>query len=172
MTLKFPWRFVAASLLSGLAGWLLRGPALLPQDATHPAGHSSAAAAASTPVPPAIIVSSGGLVTLRVQAQPLDWLLDQIVAQGGLVGKERRSLLTVAAPALAAATASGCPAAGDPAGLRSGQVLRALQQGNADDRFQAILCARNEGIVIPEPVLKSLFETDAADAVRLLALEA
>jgi hypothetical protein len=159
-------------LLSGVVGWWLRGPTALPQPATPPAGSPPAVPTASTLVPPTILVSSGGLVTLNVEAQPLEWVLDQIVAQGGLVSKEQRSLITAGAAPADAGAAGGCLAAEDPAGLRSAVVLRTLQQGNANDRFQAILNARNDGVVIPEPVLKNLFEADAADAVRLLALEA
>lgn len=173
MVLGTSWRLIATALLAGAAGWLLRGPAPGPQPAVPSAGASSVAPAAATPQPPTIIVSSDGQVTLRVEQQPLDWVLDQIAAQGGHVGKEQRWLTATGASAAAdGRTTSGCTAAQNPAQTRSTEMLKTLQQGNADDRFQGILSARNEGVVIPEPVLKNLFETDTADAVRLLALEA
>jgi hypothetical protein len=164
MAFRLSLGWMVTALAAGLAGWLLRGPG--PQ-ATPPAAVAAPAPAAQLLAPPVIAVSSDGQVTLRVEQQPLEWVLEQIAAQGGVVA------LDAAAPramAMAPPATPGCAGTREP-DVHAGMVLQALQHGSAEHRFQGLLQARNQGVVLPAQTVKALYETDGSDAVRLLALE-
>jgi hypothetical protein len=51
-------------------------------------------------------------------------------------------------------------------------LLQTIRQGTDADRFTGLLQARDESLPLPGTLLKTLFETDASDGVRLLAFEA
>jgi hypothetical protein len=167
MAFRLSLGWMVTALAAGLAGWLLRGPGPQPTPPTPPAAVAAPAPAAQLLAPPVIAVSSDGQVTLRVEQQPLEWVLEQIAAQGGVVA------LDAAAPralAMAPHATPGCTGTREP-DVHAGGVLQALQHGSAEHRFQGLLQARNQGVVLPAQTVKALYETDRSDAVRLLALE-
>lgn len=176
MTPQLSLQLAATALVACLAGWHLRGA--LPRDEAA-AQDRPVPAAATTPVlpaamePPTIVVSSDGQVTLRVEQQPLEWVLEQLAAQGGILNHELRSRPSDASMQPAAGPRiADCADPATTAAARAAALLQTLQQGSAQARYQGILLARNEGVVIPDEMLRTLFETDASDAVRLLAFEA
>ena len=129
-----------------------------------PSANPPPAAQENTPL---ISVSSVGTVTLRVEQQPLEWVLDEIARQSGWSDvKERAGMPTspTNASAASADTTTGCAkAAGRPPQLQS------IAQGNADQRYDSLLKARSEDIPRLEDTLKRLYQSDESDAVRVLA---
>jgi len=162
-------RMVVITLVSGVAGYALRQPDPVPVVAPHnvqasPAGSTSN----SPPAPPLIAVASDGNVTLRVDQQPLEWVLEQIAAQGGNV-KVTATAAAVRQPSLAAPS---CPEVTAAARVDSAKLLREIQQGSEEQRVEGLLDARSAGVYVPDATLKTLFETDASERVRLHAFEA
>lgn len=174
--------FFATVAVSAWAGWLARAP-----DAEAPA---AVLAADQRPAPvrtaapqavanaPLIAVASDGNVTLRVEQQPLQWVLDQIAMQGGgadLPVQARPAKATAgagpsaASPALATSAPTSCPEPARPADAAS--VLHALASGIEAERFAGLVRARAEGVPVGEHILKSIYETDASERVRLAAFE-
>ncbi|HSV69810.1 MAG TPA: hypothetical protein VLI72_06825 [Methylibium sp.] len=153
---------------AGATGWLLRGPAS--PDAAPVAARPAAAPARAATVAdmqPLVAVSSDGQVTLRVEQQPLDWVLDEIARQSGLVDLRRRGAEVGAGAAVACAT--------DVDRLRTADPLRVLQEierGGEGDRFQGLLTARDESVALAPSLLRTIYETDASERVRLLAFDA
>lgn len=124
---------------------------------------------------PLVAVSSDGQVTLRVEQQPLEWVLEQIALQSGV----RQTLATVRGPAAAASASeagtSECLEAPAPALLVQQQVtqlLQAIRQGSEQERVDGLMQAREGAVALPDDALKTLFETDASEHVRLRAFEA
>jgi hypothetical protein len=163
---------------SGSAGWWL-----------HPAAPPAAEAARPGPAAPAplrawpgvqaaddkplIVVASDGQVTLRVEQQPLEWVLEQIAEQSGL----RHTVAALRAPAGAASGAltSACAVAPAPDLLPQPQVtqlLQAIRNGSEQERIDGLLQAREAAVPLADDTLRTLFETDASEQVRLRAFEA
>ena len=185
--------YAVVALVSGSAGaWLMltlpgptgfAAPAGAPAVAGAAAGaatgaatHSPTAVAAMTSraSAPLIAVSSDGTATLRVEQQPLEWVLEEIGKQSGWpdvhdrVGAGRRLVAAAAAPDPAAA---GCTAV--PGGVRPPPttLLQALAQGTDDQRYDSLRQARAEGLSLPDDTLKRLYENDASDRLRSLAFQ-
>lgn len=164
----------ATVAVSAAAGWYAH-MAVLPAPAPLPAVVPVAAPAASPAyAAPLIAVSSDGNVTLRVEQQPLEWVLEQIAARGGwpdikqraCPAAERAVQVTVAAPAPVS-----CP---QPAALQvdAVRVMRNIETGTEAERFQGLMLARSAGIAVAEPTLKLLYETGASERVQVAAFEA
>jgi hypothetical protein len=104
----------AATAISGVAtGWWLHAPEPLVLPECHNAPAVVASSAASTAPPssvPLIAVASDGNVTLRVEQQPLEWVLEQIAAQSGWGDVRERA--GVAPRASCAEASAARPAAG------------------------------------------------------------
>ena len=170
-------RYAATALLSGAAGWLMHAPDPVPDRAsgplTPPRSSQSSAAATRIDSGPLITVFSDGNVTLRVEQQPLEWVLDQIAAQSGWTDvKQRAGAITACGAALAAApTPADCAEASILTPTQAAQLLQVIERGGEGDRYDGLLQARSGGIPVPDGMLKSLFETDASESVRLLAFE-
>ena len=118
-------------------------------------------------------MSSDGQVTLRVEQQPLEWVLEQIAKQSGV----RQTLVAARGPATAASGPAGseCVEAPAPNLLPEQQVtqlLQAIRQGSEQERVDGLLQAREGAVTVPDEALKTLFETDASELVRLRAFEA
>lgn len=170
---------VALALAAG-AGWMAHhavpappGPAFVAAAAQPRAakvGISTAALAAQ----PLIAVSSDGNVTLRVEQQPLQWVLEQIADQTGwtelkaITGSVHAAASAVARPA-AEPVAMACPEAPPP--VNAANLLNAIERGAETDRYEGLLAARSEGVTVAERTLKTLFETDASERVRVAAFE-
>jgi hypothetical protein len=173
---------VAALAVAAGTGWFARNPApvapntqpplVLP--AATPTSNPSAAPAGQ----PLIAVSTDGLVTLRVEQQPLDWVLEQIALQTGYGDLRER-----VRPAGAAASAStGAPsvvsthdgmrtAAPVVAAADARRLFAAIERGSEAERLEGLLVAVSSSITVPDALLKSKLETDASERVRRVALE-
>lgn len=166
----------AALAMSAGAGWLAHGPAApdVPAPAVvrlAPALVVPSAAADSTPL---IAVSSDGNVTLRVEQQPLEWVLEQIANQSGWADVKERARPRAAAgdvataappPVLCVESTAGAPR------LDAARVLHAIERGGEADRFAGLMKARSDGVLVPEQTLGSLYQTDASERVRVAAFE-
>ncbi len=161
-------RVMVVALVSGAAGYLLRQPAPAPVatpggvQATHAAGTSN-----PSPAAPLIALASDGNVTLRVEQQPLEWVLEQIALQGGHV----KATATAAASPPSSAPSS-CPQLTAVARVDPAKLLQEIQLGSEEQRVEGLLDARSAGVWVPDATLKTLFETDASERVRLHAFEA
>ena len=173
----------AVGAACGTVGWTLG----------HSQGERSAAervvlAAPARPAPkpvartesgPLIAVATDGRVTLHVDQQPLQWVLEEIERQAG----DRpggRSLATPAVPAAkpsttvatAPARAAAPVAAPPPAPASGADTLGTILRGSEPQRYDALVLAIGAGGGVPESVLQTLYETDGSPRVRLTAFEA
>lgn len=181
---RYLWAATVA--VAATTGWMARGLGQ-PADAPAPALPSPAAAAqvatavTTVDAAPLIAVASDGRVTLRVEQQPLDWVLEQIGQQSG-----RTELLnglpagpgaaSAAAPVPAAASTAeavavgaACPSPVPPAA--PAQLMKTIEHGTEADRLDALMQARAAGLALPGAMLKTLVETAPSDLLRLVALE-
>lgn len=179
MNFRPPMGYAATAIASCAAGWLLHLPASAP---ATPAVRAQAPAVARIPVadrqdanPTTIVVSSDGFVTLRVEQQPLEWVLEQIAAQSGWTDvRERagaRPAGTASVSTASASAATDCEAPPRVAPAQAEQVLQAIQRGTESDRLNGLMQARNDGVPVSDAMLRTLYETDASEAVRLVAFE-
>lgn len=177
---------VTAALSAG-AGWLARGDG----DAARVAAALPGAPVVAPPAPapelglPLVAVADDGRVTLRVEQQPLAWVLEQIVRQGGLAelrvaaadGGSASAAAATARPA-AVAPAGPAPAQADPLPTCAppppadpARVLQALSGADEAERFGALMHAQSDAILLPDAVLRALYESDPSERVRVAALE-
>lgn len=169
-------RVIAAlglATVSGAGGWLLHGGVATPVDAPRgPTASGSTAARAAAPAAEALIsVSDDGRVTLRVEQQPLEWVMEQLAQQTGRqLGASPAALRSASAPAAAAPEcAAAAPDVLAPA--QGAQLLQAIRQGSEQQRLEGLLQAREAGLPLDDATLRTLFETDASEQVRLRAFE-
>ncbi len=167
--------FVATAALSAAAGWSARLPAA--DEAPPPIAAARVAIARSvSPEPaPLIEVSGDGNVTLRVERQPLEWVLEQIAAQSGGSDVRARARTAAAAPSRAQPPAAlevetTC-APSTLALVDATRVLQAIDHVSETNRYDALMQARSDGIVVPEATLKRLMDADPSERVRLAAFE-
>lgn len=114
------------------------------------------ASAAPLPPEPLVALAADGRITLRVEQQPLDWVLEQIALQGGPAA---------AAPAAVPATFhSVAPAA--PCSVQRGPA-----PGSDAERTDALLQAHAAGTLLPEAQARALLDGAADERLRLAALE-
>lgn len=168
----------AAMLAAAAAGgWVARGSAEPAAIAATPVPASQRTAPLHDPAAavveplPVIAVSSDGNVTLRVEQQPLQWVLEQIAARSGWSDAEAHVASAAAQPARAAAppeSATGC-AASRP--IDAARLLAAIERGGESERFEGLLQARSEGVPVAEQTLKLLYETDPSERVRVVAFK-
>lgn len=169
---------VAALALAAVAGWSARSPAPvvpapqppLVRSAAEPTSHPSAVPFS----PPLVAVSTDGLVTLRIEQQPLDWVLEQIALQtgyGDLRERVRPAVASAGAPIQASTHESTCLEAPAVAAPDLRRLVAAIERGGEAERFEGLLTSVSSGLAVPDELLKSMFETDASERVRLLALE-
>lgn len=177
MTVRSIIGYGATALLSCTAGWLMNVPA--PTSPRAPAALIAPSASRANAAPmqadsdPLIAVSSDGNVTLRVERQPLEWVLEQIAKQSGWNDvKQRAGATTASGAAVAAAPAPAvCAEASILTPAQAKQLLDAIERGGEADRYDGLLRARSDGVSVPDGMLKSLFETDSSERVRLIAFE-
>jgi hypothetical protein len=159
--------YAVTMAMSAAAGWMARAPAEAPESRAAPAAQPRPPIALAAPADttPLIAVSSDGNVTLRVEQQPLEWVLEQIAAQSGWADVKSRARSATAA-ASTAPEAVVCAAPVD-----ASQLLQAIERGSEPERFDGLLRARSEGVTVPEQTLRVLYENDASERVRLAAFE-
>jgi hypothetical protein len=165
------------ALASAAAGWALRGEPPAATVNSIVAGAARVAAAPAQPPhdgKPVIVIASDGNATLHVDQQPLEWVLEQIAQQSGWSDVRERAARTAsatsAAPAVPVAEAA-VACADAPAPADAARVLQTIERGSDRERLDGLMQARDEQVTVPDGVLKSLYETDASDAVRLAAFE-
>lgn len=172
----------ALAVAAGL-GWFVRdavsdGPIPVPPLPPTATAASSPPAAAPAGQPLIAVSSDGAVVTLRVEQQPLDWVLEQIALQTGS-GERRPRAQPTGAPAsvstdvrLAASTPEiRCAEAPPVTAADERRLFAAIERGSEAERFEGLLTAVSGGVTVPEPLLKTMLETDASERVRLVALE-
>lgn len=169
--------YAVVAVVSGSAGaWLT---STRPEPTGVAAGATAsppAAMAAMTPreTAPLISISSDGTATLRVEQQPLEWVLEEIGKQSGWrdvgdhAGAGRRLAAAAAAPDLAAA---GCTAAAGGVRPPPTTLQQTLAQGTDDERYDSLKRARADSLPLPDDTLKRLYENDGSDRVRSLAFQ-
>ena len=176
MTLQSITGYAATAVLSCGAGWLMTAPDRTP-DPPLAAARVAPASAVAPRVDngPLIAVSSDGNVTLRVEQQPLEWVLEQIAQQSGWADLQQRAGANGAPVAATAAAAASAPAVCAEASIltpaQAAQLLQVIERGGETDRYDGLLQARSEGVSVPDSMLKWMFETDTSERVRLLAFE-
>jgi len=127
---------------------------------------------------PLIAVSTDGMVTLRVEQHPLDWVLEQIALQAGYGDLSERmrpaaaaASASIDAPSAASAHKSMCTEAPAIAAAEARRLFAAIEHGSEAERFEGLLTAVSSSITVPDELLKSMLETDASERVRQVALE-
>ena len=173
----------ATAVAAATAGWFANEPSTPAAVAAQPSP-LQAVAARPTSSTPLIAVASDGNVTLRVEQQPLQWVLDEIAVQAGWPELQRRAspaAVQVAASTPAAAPAG--PAAASPTPMLAcseaaarqvdpARVLQAIESGSEADRFQGLMLARSADVPVNEATLKHLFENGGSERVEVAAFEA
>jgi hypothetical protein len=187
-----------ACAASCVAGWVARGPG---SDPAPPAAVKERAAAshAVAPAPqrraaPLVAVAGDGNVTLHVDQQPLQWVLEQIAAQAGWpellaparartagTGASKAAAVPAGALAPAAKPAAAASAPHDEAGsactwpaprpVDAARVTHALASPHENERFDGLMLARSGGVPVPEHTLKLLIDADPSEHVRMAAFE-
>jgi len=169
---------LGVALVAGGTGWMLHPSAQPVAEATRGAttlpqrSGSAPASLQGSDDAPLIAVSSDGQVTLRVEQQPLEWVLEQIARQSGV----RDAFVAARGPAGAASEPRGNECIESAPTLlpqqQVAQLLQAIRQGSEQERLDGLLQARDGAVALPDDTLKTLFETDASEQVRLRAFEA
>lgn len=163
----------ATAAIAWMAGWQMQ-PAPPATPAPAPAAAAAAPMTAQSVVgsSPQIVIASDGNATIHVEQQPLAWVLEQIARQSGWSDVHAR-----ATPAAASGVvATGSDATADvvfvaEAPRDEAQVLQAISRGSETDRFDGLMAARSSGIALTDELLKTVFESDASERVRLAAFE-
>jgi hypothetical protein len=163
--------YAVALVASAALGWWARAPAEAEAPAPTPDRATRVSAQPSTDHEPLIAVASDGNVTLRVEQQPLEWVLEQIAAQSARADVKSRARPPAAADAgRPCSEAVACTQAAAPP-VDAARLLQAIERGSEAERFEGLLRARSSGVTVPEQTLKSLYETDASEQVRVAAFE-
>ncbi|MEF7615892.1 hypothetical protein V4F39_18400 [Aquincola sp. MAHUQ-54] len=177
MTTPAAFRYLGVSLGSALLGWWLNLPQA-PRAVLPPAAQPAPQAQPPRPaaLPTMVAVLDGGNVTLRVEREPLEWVMSEIERQGGFAalpgGRPGVQRPQAAASGALPPPAQPCTEAPRHERRDGERLLQTIRQGSEADRFDGLLQARDASLPVPSALLKTLFETDASDAVRQLAFEA
>ncbi|WP_341887322.1 hypothetical protein [Variovorax sp. YR752] len=160
----------AVAAIACLAGWLMQ-PSAPETKAPPPVAPSPQRTAQVVDTSePLIAVASDGNVTLRVEQQPLAWVLEQIAKQSGWSDVHKRATPD-AVVADAADVPSVVPEVVPASPAQAEALLQTIRNGSETDRFDGLLEARSQGVPVSDELLKSLFETDASERVRMTAFE-
>lgn len=173
---------VAALAVAAGAGWFAHDAATVAPNTrppvARPVSAPTADPGAARAAEPLIAVSTDGLVTLRVEQQPLDWVLEQIALQSGYSDLRERvrpagaaASASTGAPSVASAHDGRCAAAPVAAAAGTRQLFAAIERGSETERLEGLLAAVSSSVTIPDELLKARLETDASERVRRVALE-
>jgi hypothetical protein len=157
-----------SAVIAGAAGWTLRGADTAARDEAQrviDTPQSQQPVEVHRDTAPVIAVLHDGNVTLHVEQRPLDWVLQQITLQRGLLDAKHSAHAN--APAGAVAAQSTCTDA--PAD--AARILQTIAQGGDVERFDGLMQARHVSAFVPDDILKTLYENDPSDRVRLAAFE-
>lgn len=174
MTMRMAAGWLATALMSGGLGWAMHPS--VPQAAPEPQRSPTRVAAPATQADAGatILVSGDGNVTLRVEQQPLEWVLEQIAAQSGWRDVKARAHATPASSSgsITSTAASDCAETAPLlTAAQAERLLKSIEHGSEAERYEGLLQARSDGAAVPDEMLKVLYETDASPRVRLLAFE-
>ena len=160
---------LATALVSGVVGYSLGQPDSAAAVTVHGAQAAPVGKTSTSPPPaaPLIAVASDGNVTLRIDQQPLEWVLEQIALQAG-DAKVRGGAAAIEPPS---PMEPSCRELARVGRIEPETLLQEIERGTEEQRVQGLLDARFAGVVVPDEKLKTLFETDASDRVRLQAFE-
>jgi hypothetical protein len=178
---------VATVVVSGATGWVLNEQwRTAGENAALPVAEFSAS---SVPAPSAtpdsgptqaqrpVTLFGDGTMTVNVQHRTLQWLLDEIARQrGGQVPAPAPVQDAAARPALNMPEFAVCK---DSSALeheacekeQALQTLQAIREGDEKARYEGLLTARSLGLPVPQETLKTLYQTDTSERVRLLAFQ-
>jgi hypothetical protein len=175
---------VATVLVSGATGWVLNQQWRAPgENAALPGAESSASSvSAPSPMPGsgsalaqyAVTLFDDGTVTVNVQKRSLKWLLEEIARQVRARGSAPASVQDAAArPATVGNEASVSEAEARKQDQMLQMLLRVatIREGDEKARYEALLKASSYGQEVPPETLKSIYETDTSERVRLLAFQ-
>jgi hypothetical protein len=182
---------VCAALGWALGSWQSTDDEAKTARAPQPASRPAAPAPGRIETASLVSVASDGRVTMRIEQQPLSWVLEELQRQSGglplcVDGIEPGGRTS---PAKRAAPAPGTPASGTPApritatpasptpavppvATRNADPIGTILRGSEPERYEGLIQALGDGGGVPESVLKTLFETDGSPRVRQLAFEA
>ena len=175
---------LALMLVSAGGGWVLHG--LSQPEPAPPAAGSEPAASMPTqgrsngslmafpqPAPAAgaddvVQLHPDGSASVQVQRKPPAWVLAELCRQGArdLPGCAAGTAQATPAPALA-------PAPGTAPANYAGNsdVLRRLNDPNEQVRFESLLQARSNGVLVPKETLMAIMRNDPSERMRQEAFE-
>jgi hypothetical protein len=177
MSLGSVIRTAALVLLSGSTGWVLHALTATPDQAPTPApaeekprGSLMAFPQSASDADADVVQLNGdGSATIRVQRRPPGWVVSELCRQGARdVAGCARDVAQASSPGGAAQTPSTTP---QPPGTGDEQILRRLKDPNEQARFQGLMQAREEGVLVPKATLLALMRNDPSERVRLEAFE-
>ena len=165
------WRALLVHVMVALLGGLVGAWIALPSDEAAPPPVPTPIAASGLPgdARPLIAVASDGTVTLRVEQQPLDWVLEQIARQAGPLDTVSRSAQARQALPASAAVPLARPPTGGPAALTPS--MQAVFEGSDEERQDRLLQLRPDVSLASEASLRWLYENDPSDRVRSIAFQ-
>lgn len=181
MNLRHISELTATALAAGTLGWFSAGFGGSTEEVAAKTV-ATAAKPALNVVPqravaesPLVLVSHDGNVTLRVEQQPLEWVLDELARQTGWGELKDRGRAMKAAATASDAAPRVLPTPACEAPRQNPQqaeaLLATIERGAEGDRWQALITARSEGAAVSPTTLRTLYETDGSDRVRLEAFE-
>jgi hypothetical protein len=162
-------QILSLALASGTAGWWIRDAEPHGAPAMPAPPVRQAPAPSNERTSPLIALAGDGNITLRVEQLPLEWVLEQIAVQAGGSASDLLRAVEPASQGASLPTSGRCSGPVPPS--PEGELLRAIERGDETARHDGLLQARGLGMAVPDDTLKTLFETDASDRVRLLAFE-
>jgi len=162
----------AVAAIACLAGWSMQPSAPETKEQAPVASNPVRTTQVVDTSEPLIAVAGDGNVTLRVEQQPLAWVLEQIARQSGWSDVHKR-----AAPEASAGTAADEPTelavreVAYTTPVQAEAMLQSIRHGSEEDRYTGLFEARSRSVPLPDDMLKMLFESDASERVRLTAFE-
>ena len=180
MNIKQLAAYVAVAVMSAATGAWLTSPQSDPAPAAMSVSRPAAEPAKnSRDNAPLIAVSRAGTVTLRVEQQPLEWVLEEIARQSGssdptnhaIAGKSLVNGATTTTTTTTIADPGVCASSHGGAHAPATALLQAIAQGSDSERYDSLLWAQAAGLSLPDEALKRLYENDTSDRVRSLAFQ-
>lgn len=177
MSMRLTMGFIVTALSAGVGGWLI---AAGHHDVATEPRQATATITGPTPSPPKsldtralILVSTDGNVTLRVEQQPLRWVLEEIARQSGWTELRPPSCTAVSQrPAVAAQPSAASER--EAQGVTQAQATGALPPNPSSretENLQAQLAETLRNAPDEGTALRALYQSDATDEMRLLAFE-
>lgn len=177
---------LALMLLSAGGGWMLHGlaqPDPEPPAATQPPGTtmptqersngSLMAFPQSVPAPGADVVQlhPDGSASLQVQRKPPAWVLAELCRQGARELPGCATTTALAPPNTSRAAPAPAPGTAPANHGGNSELLRRLNDPSEQVRFESLLQARSNGVLVPRDTLLSIMRNDPSERMRQEAFE-